>query len=126
MVDLYNGQDRILALGVAKSPTPRQVRLAPGDRVRLTDMFGPRLELTVEGCNLRYALPAMGVNYPWRTPDGAGPDYRRSYPVRLRLEPDFTLSLLSGKLDRKSVTSAPSLREHGYPLQPVSAIGTCP
>jgi len=126
-IELYNGFGRPLTLDITKGSEPAtQVRLKPGDSVRVWNIYGPRFRLKWDGCERLYELPYMDMNHPWRIADGHGgssPDYDHLYPVRIQLQPDGVLHLRPGKSE--GVVSPDRLagaQGHGYPLKPV---GTC-
>jgi len=67
-------------------------------------------------------ISPMDMNYPWRLPDGQT-DYGEAHPVEVRLEPDFTLSLLPQpprKVAESGSAGAPSIQAHGFPLRPIA------
>jgi len=120
---LYNGTGRALDLGIAKGERPfKTFHLQPDEATRIWNIYGPALRLHADGCDRRYDLPFMDVNYPWRLADGQ-PDYGETYPVEVRLEPDFTLSLLSRppkKVAGSASARASGVQAHSFPLRPIS------
>jgi hypothetical protein len=118
---LHNGTGRPLDLKVTKGNQPTQsIHLEPGKAARIWNIYGPRFRLGVEGCDRLYMLPPMNLNFPWRLANGEM-DYEDRYPVEVRLERDFTLSLLPDMpraRDGERPKQAVPIASHGFPLQP--------
>jgi hypothetical protein len=120
---LHNGTGRPLDLKITKGSQPaKSIHLEPGKAARIWNLYGPRLRLGAEGCERLYMLPPMDLNFPWRLANGEM-DYKDRYPVEVRLEQDFTLSLLPGARDGGLSNQATPIAGHGFPLQPTKACG---
>ncbi|MBX3484903.1 hypothetical protein [Phenylobacterium sp.] len=126
-IRLHNGVGRPLALEIAKGgQQARKIDLEPGGAVRIWNIYGPNLTIRFDGCEWRYRLPYMDLNFPWREADGLGgtrPDHDHGYPVEVQLQPDHLLYLRPEA--SKGVVPLAGLagsQGHGFPLTPV---GTC-
>lgn len=118
-VKVVNNSGRPVELLEGGREDPR--RVAPGATSKQFTAWGEgrRLDVRSGGCVYQYRFPEMGVNFPWRKPGGE-PDYDSRYPVKVQLEPDFSLQLQP----QDSFGPAPgsvlkAAQAHGFPLEPV-------
>lgn len=128
-VRLHNGLGVPVVLRIEKGgQEAHEAHLAPGGSVRIWNIYGPDFRLSANGCEYRFRLPDMDLNFPWRVPLGGGraePDYKEFYPVEIQVQPDFMLFLRPHGAPNDAVSSAEELRKvqaHGYPLHPVAKI----
>lgn len=115
-VTLFNNTGAPLVLYFAKGEDGvRKVKLWPGQS---RTFRYPEAGISDGACMYRYDYPDWSYNSPdW--------DLRYGYPIKVQVEPDFSLHILPGSARKvRSVEGLEIYHQLGFPLRPTKK--TCP